>query len=78
MTKGGIIAVEADDPSQVVQLMPSSSLISGDDLLMAALAGITCEYASNRESAMVHALHRRLKAREQALQSDAKPTESAQ
>lgn len=78
MTKAGIIAVEADEPSRVVQLMPSSALVSGDDLLMAAFAGLTCEYASSRETAFVHSLNKRLKAREQALLSDAKSAGSAQ
>ena len=49
MQEVGIIAIEASDPSKVVQLVPSSRLIKGDDILMAALAGANV-YDGSREA----------------------------
>ena len=39
LTKAGIIAVEADDPTRVVTVIPQASMLMGDDVLMAALDG---------------------------------------
>lgn len=39
LTKAGVVAVEADDPRQVVMLLPSAPLLRADDILMAAFAG---------------------------------------
>lgn len=63
MEEAGIIAVEADDPSKVVQLVPCSTLINADDFLMSALAGVTKSHAA--ESTFVEQLYLRLNAREE-------------
>jgi len=55
-----IIAIEADDPSKVVSVLPSASIVSPDDLLMAALAGIKSAGGGNT---MVSELLNRLKAK---------------
>lgn len=65
MTKMGICAIEADHPHQVVMLCPGSSMVTGDDLLMAALAGVNTDYGGNRHQMMTEELQRRLKAREE-------------
>jgi hypothetical protein len=41
LSKAGWIAVEADDPSKVVSVVPGASTISPDDLLCAALDALT-------------------------------------
>jgi hypothetical protein len=64
MEEAGIVAVEADDPKQVVQLMPTSSLISGDDLFMSALAGLTCGSSYSSSDTMLSVLKNRLEAKE--------------
>ena len=40
LTKADVIAVEADHPQNVVMLFPSTSIVTGDDMLMAAFAGL--------------------------------------
>lgn len=61
LTKAGIIAVEAECPQDVRVLIPSSSMVSGDDLLMAALDGITEKYAAQcSHEKFVRSLHARL------------------
>lgn len=40
LTKAGIVAVEASCPKDVIMLLPSSSLCTGDDLLLSAIAGV--------------------------------------
>lgn len=37
MAKHGIIAIEADDPSKVVAVVPGVPILSGDDILLSAL-----------------------------------------
>lgn len=37
LSKAGLLAVEADDPSKVVTVIPGANKITGDDLLVAAL-----------------------------------------
>lgn len=62
MAAVGIVAVEADDPRQVVQLLPASSLLNGDDLLLAALSG--ADYSDMSQKAFGAALIKRIRARE--------------
>ena len=46
MAEAGIVAVEADDPSRVITLVPGAPLASSDDLTMSALSAIaTCGWA---------------------------------
>ena len=40
LSRAGIVAIEADDPSKVVMLFPTVSLLRGDDLLLAALVAV--------------------------------------
>lgn len=40
-TKAGVVWAECQDPSKVVTILPSSSVIGTDDLLMSALDGLT-------------------------------------
>jgi len=37
----GIVAIEADDPSKIVTVIPGAPLASADDMLIAALEGLT-------------------------------------
>lgn len=62
LTKLGIVAVEADNPADVRVLVPASSSLSASDLLLAAMDGLTSDYAtSSTHSAMVQSLSRRLR-----------------
>jgi len=64
LTKAGVVAVEADDPAAVKMLLPSSSLVTGDDLLLAALDGINHnQYDDKPGAAMGKSLSQRIKAR---------------
>lgn len=40
MDEAGIVAVQADDPSSVVTVIPGAPLATSDDLAMSALAAI--------------------------------------
>lgn len=63
MAEAGIVAVEADDPSSVVTVVPGAPLASSDDLAMAALSAIaTCGWA-DVSAKFVKVLHGRLAAR---------------
>ena len=66
LTRSGIIAVEADDPSAVsiLNLLPgTSATVSADDLFMSALHAAA---AGNEGQKMVLELNRRMRAREEA------------
>lgn len=43
MSKAGVLALEADDPSKVVAVIPCAPLISGDEMLIAAMTAIGSE-----------------------------------
>jgi len=64
LEKHGIVAVEVDDPSKVIVTMPSSSLLSPDDLMMSAMHGMSGDYSTAEHSKFFSELHRRLKAAE--------------
>lgn len=64
LKEAGIIAVEADDPSKVVTVIPGAPLATADDLLMAALHGMTRPNYESAGNAMIIELQRRLKAKE--------------
>jgi hypothetical protein len=66
MMGAGIVAVEADDPAAVVQVVPGVPLVGADDLFMAALHGLTSGGGGPERERFVAELHRRLKAREAA------------
>ena len=66
MAKAGIVAVEADDPSKVVALLPSSPLLVADDLVMSLLKGLTTSSSYSRHEAVVTELYTRAKANELA------------
>jgi hypothetical protein len=65
LTKLGLCAVEADDPSAVVVIVPSAPMVSADDLLMSALFGMSGQSAANERASAMAELHRRLLKREQ-------------
>lgn len=71
MMGAGIVAVEADDPKAVVQVIPGAAMVGADDMLMAALAGIIA--AGNGGMTFVKELHARFKAREAAAMSKEQP-----
>lgn len=50
LTKAGFVAVEADDPSAVVCVLPGPAMASADDMLMAALGAVN-NYGSSGCSA---------------------------
>ena len=58
----GIVAVEADDPSSVVTVIPGAPLASSDDLVMSALAAIAGCGINGVGMDFVRLLHTRLKA----------------
>lgn len=64
LNDAGFVAVEADDPKAVVVHLPGVPLATGDDLTMAAIAGVTAPIQYNRADVMVTELQRRLKAKE--------------
>lgn len=70
LTEMGIVAVEADNPKDVVVLVPGSSITTGDDLLMAALAGITCSTLNSKSDVFAATLYKRLKDHEEATDKD--------
>lgn len=62
LTKAGVIAIEADDPSAVRMLMPEAPLIGSNSMLMAALEAISGSEGSYAvRSAFVRALFERMK-----------------
>lgn len=69
LTKLGIVAVEADDPSKVVSVMPGAPLVSADDMLMAALAAIDEGYESTRAGFARHVFRVAREARSNRQQS---------
>ncbi len=64
MREVGIIAVEADDPKQVVVTVPSPPLVCADDLLMSALVGIKADPYDKANAAFAGELLKRLQAKE--------------
>jgi len=60
----GIVAIEADDPSKVVVAVPQSAIVTGDDLLIAALAGVNCKTYDQNAATFAKTLADRIKARE--------------
>ena len=70
MSKLGICAVEADDPSKVVTVIPAQS-VSGDLISMCALEAMNTNGFSNAETIRARftsELYRRLKERESSHQ----------
>lgn len=63
LTRAGVTAIEADDPSKVVVIIPSASVRSSDDHLMAALFAIECSHDASA-GIFVKELRRRLRLRE--------------
>lgn len=64
MTKAGIVAVEADDPGSVRMVLPSSALVTADDLLLSAMDGLTSnDFDDKPGAAMVRSLVKRLRDR---------------
>jgi hypothetical protein len=61
MDEAGIVAVEADNPDDVVLLMPSTGHVNADDMLMSALWELSSRGEGDR---MIKELHRRLSAKE--------------
>lgn len=66
LSKEGFCAVECEAPSRVVTVIPCAPLVSGDDLLMAAMAGVCAQTLNDdkHHAAFVTELHRRMKARD--------------
>lgn len=62
LTKHGVIVVEADDPSKVVTILPSAPIATGDDILLAALAGLGAKYGEGHQT-FGRVLGERIKAR---------------
>lgn len=60
----GIVAVEADDPSKVVQIIPCASIVTPDDMIMSLLEGVKI-FDTSSHTALKN-LHARLKKREDA------------
>jgi hypothetical protein len=60
-----IVAVEADSPRDVVQMVPSSNIVSADDLMMSMLAAIKGSSSYAAAGAFVGELERRLRKREE-------------
>jgi hypothetical protein len=63
--RAGILAVEADDPTKVVSVLPNVSPLRGDDMLLAALFAVA-EAPDSASARMVRDLYRRAKANELA------------
>lgn len=63
----GITAVEADDPTKVVQVIPGAAMVGADDMLLSALAGIIA--AGNGGMTFVKELNRRLTERTKAAET---------
>jgi len=70
MSKEGFLAVEADDPSKVVMVMPSGDNLSSTDLLMSAMTGIVTPHPADRKAVMLDELHRRLQLKDKAHESN--------
>lgn len=64
MKAAGVIAVEADDPSKVVVTVPQPHMASADDMLLAALHGITSLSTERASYLFTNELNRRLKERD--------------
>jgi hypothetical protein len=64
LSKAGMVAVEADDPSKVICLLPSTSVISADDLFMSAITAVSSGTNYNKADMMITELFRRAKLNE--------------
>lgn len=62
LRENGIVPVEADDPKQVVVVVPGAPMASANDLLLAALHG--CSYLDGSMARFGFELRRRLLALE--------------
>lgn len=60
----GIVAVEAEDPSKVVTIIPGAPLATPDDLAMAALDALARCPRESTSALFTRTLHARLAARE--------------
>lgn len=66
LSEAEYVAVEADDPSKVVVMLPGLPKISADELLLCALTAMQSEFSDSIKGKMVAELYRRLKAKEEA------------
>lgn len=65
LMKHGILAIEADDPSKVVTVVPGASMVGSDDLMLAALDALANTPSYNSSSSFfVAALAKRALAKE--------------
>ncbi len=64
LTKGGVCAIEADDPKAVVVIAPAATTISGDALLYSAMAAIHAARYGETRSDFARELATRLLAQE--------------
>jgi hypothetical protein len=64
MRDAGVLVVEADDPKQVIQLMPESSAIDSSSIMMALLKAVADGHGAS--AIFVRELERRLVAKEKS------------
>jgi len=62
LTKMNVVAIEADDPSKVVTVIPGAPLATADDLLMAAFWGLM--ESNSAKTKFVESLFSRMKRRD--------------
>lgn len=62
LTKNGFLAIEADEPSRVVTVLPGAPLATADDMLMAAFWGLLESNAAKQK--FVETLFNRMKRRD--------------
>lgn len=62
LAKIGVLAIEADDPSKVVAVIPGAPLATADDLLMSAFWGL--QESTSSKTKFVEALFNRMKRRD--------------
>ncbi|UYB51209.1 hypothetical protein OCJ37_14565 [Xanthomonas sp. AM6] len=67
LTEAGVVAVEADDPSKVVTVLPGAPLATPNDLTMAALSAVAACPMDSTHRRFVVELHRRIARREEKL-----------
>lgn len=59
MAKEGILAIECDEPSRVVAVIPGAPLLSSDDLLLSAMDGLLAPV--NRHCVFAESVTKRLR-----------------
>jgi hypothetical protein len=64
LRNAGLVAVEADDPKAVVQVIQGAATVGADDMLMSAMHALCGDMGSGERSRFVLELYRRMKARE--------------